>query len=47
MTGRPRYKAFYDGTERTWVHLVASVVLNVANLGLAWLLVFRRLGFRA
>jgi putative MATE family efflux protein len=39
------FKAFYDGTERTWVHLVAALVMNAANILFAWLLVFGRLGF--
>ena len=45
MVGTFSYKAFYDGTERTWVHLAAAVVSNVANIVLDWLLIFGHLGF--
>jgi multidrug resistance protein, MATE family len=45
MVGTFSFKAFYDGTERTWVHLVAALVMNVSNITLAWILVFGRLGF--
>ncbi|MBI4704832.1 MAG: MATE family efflux transporter [Deltaproteobacteria bacterium] len=45
MVGTFSFKAFYDGTERTWVHLVVAIVMNLANILLAWLLVFGKLGF--
>lgn len=38
------YKAFYDGTGRTYVHFVASIVMNVVNVVLCWLLIFGNLG---
>lgn len=38
------YKAFYDGTGRTYVHFIASVVMNVVNVALCWLLIFGNLG---
>lgn len=38
------YKAFYDGTGRTYVHFIASVVMNVVNVLLCWMLMFGRLG---
>jgi putative MATE family efflux protein len=37
-------KAFFDGIGRTRVHLVASVVMNVINVGLCWVLVFGNFG---
>lgn len=39
------YKAFYDGTERTWVHLVASLAMGAANIVLNIVLIFGKLGF--
>ncbi|MBI5501121.1 MAG: MATE family efflux transporter [Deltaproteobacteria bacterium] len=45
MVGTFSYKAFYDGTERTWVHLLAAVVANAANIVLAWILMFGKFGF--
>jgi len=44
MVGTFSFKAFYDGTERTWVHLVAATVMNVLNIALDWALVFGKLG---
>ena len=38
------YKAFFDGTGRTYVHLVASVLMNVVNIFFCWVLIFGRLG---
>jgi multidrug resistance protein, MATE family len=38
------YKAFFDGTGRTYVHFVASIVMNVFNLALCWLFIFGNLG---
>jgi putative MATE family efflux protein len=38
------YKAFYDGTGRTYVHFVAAIVMNVINVFLCWLLIFGRFG---
>ncbi|MBN1773502.1 MAG: MATE family efflux transporter [Deltaproteobacteria bacterium] len=44
MVGTFSLKAFYDGTERTWVHLAAAMVMNVLNIALDWALVFGKLG---
>ncbi|MBK8173313.1 MAG: MATE family efflux transporter [Sandaracinaceae bacterium] len=38
------YKAYFDGTGRTYVHFVAAVVMNVANVILCWLLIFGNMG---
>lgn len=38
------YKAYFDGTSRTYVHFVAAVVMNIANLILCWLLIFGKFG---
>jgi putative MATE family efflux protein len=38
------YKAFYDGTGRTYVHFVASIVMNLVNVVMCWLLIFGRMG---
>jgi MATE family multidrug resistance protein len=45
MVGTFSFKAFYDGTERTWVHLLAAMVMNGSNIVLAWILVFGHFGF--
>jgi multidrug resistance protein, MATE family len=37
-------KAFFDGIGKTHVHLVAAVVMNVANIILCWALIFGHLG---
>lgn len=34
------YKAFFDGIGRTYVHLIAAVVMNLFNIGLNYLLIF-------
>ena len=39
------YKAFYDGTGRTYVHFWAAVGMNVVNALLCWLLIFGNAGF--
>ena len=39
------YKAFYDGTGRTYVHFWAAVIMNVVNFALCWVLIFGRYGF--
>jgi MATE family multidrug resistance protein len=45
MVGTFSLKAFYDGTERTWVHLLSAFVANAANIPLAWILMFGKFGF--
>ncbi|MCL2779016.1 MAG: MATE family efflux transporter [Polyangiaceae bacterium] len=37
-------KAFFDGIGKTWVHLVAALVMNVCNILLCWMFIFGRLG---
>jgi len=34
------FKAFFDGIGRTYVHLLAAVVMNVFNIGLNYLLIY-------
>ncbi|MBK8716224.1 MAG: MATE family efflux transporter [Deltaproteobacteria bacterium] len=34
------FKAFYDGLGRTWVHLYAALVMNFANIGMNYLLIY-------
>jgi putative MATE family efflux protein len=38
------FKAFFDGIGKTWVHLVAAVVMNVFNVLLCWMLIFGNAG---
>jgi putative MATE family efflux protein len=38
------YKAFYDGTGRTYVHFIAAVIMNIINLVLCYALIFGELG---
>lgn len=44
MVTTAAYKAFFDGTGRTYVHFVASVVMNVVNVLLCWVFIFGNLG---
>ncbi len=44
MVTTAAYKAFFDGTGRTYVHFVAAVIMNVFNVGLCWCLMFGHLG---
>lgn len=37
-------KSFFDGIGKTYVHLVASVVMNIVNVSLCWLLIFGNAG---
>jgi len=37
-------KSFFDGMGRTHVHLVASIVMNIANAILCWMFIFGHLG---
>jgi putative MATE family efflux protein len=37
-------KAFFDGLGKTHVHLVAAIVMNVANVVLCWAFIFGHLG---
>jgi Na+-driven multidrug efflux pump len=39
------YKAFFDGIGKTHVHMVASIVMNLLNAGLNFLLIFGLWGF--
>lgn len=41
------YKAFFDGTGRTYAHFVAAIVMNIVNVALCLVLMFGRLGFPA
>lgn len=45
MAATAAYKAFFDGTGRTHLHLVAAVAMNVVNAALCWLLIFGHWGF--
>ena len=38
MVATAAYKAFFDGTGRTYVHFVAAIVMNIFNVLLCWLL---------
>ena len=44
MVATAAYKAYFDGTGRTYIHFVAAVVMNVVNLVLCWLLIFGNFG---
>lgn len=45
MVATAAYKAYFDGTGRTYVHFVAAVVMNVVNISLCSVLIFGHLGF--
>jgi Na+-driven multidrug efflux pump len=40
MVGTFAFKAFFDGIGKTHVHLVASIVMNILNVILCWVLIF-------
>jgi putative MATE family efflux protein len=44
MAATMAIKAFFDGIGKTHVHLVAAVVMNVANVILCWVFIFGHLG---
>ena len=44
MAASMAIKAFFDGLGKTHVHLVAALVMNVANVFLCWLLIFGHAG---
>lgn len=40
MVATVSYKSFFDGISQTYVHMVAAIVMNVANLILNWVLIY-------
>jgi Na+-driven multidrug efflux pump len=44
MAASMSIKAFFDGLGKTHIHLVAAIVMNVANVLLCWLLIFGHAG---
>jgi MATE family multidrug resistance protein len=44
MVTTASYKSFFDGIGKTYIHLVAAVVMNVTNIFLAWCLIWGNLG---
>jgi Na+-driven multidrug efflux pump len=44
MAATMAIKAFFDGIGKTHVHLVASIVMNIANILLCWMFIFGNLG---
>jgi putative MATE family efflux protein len=44
MAATMAIKAFFDGIGKTHVHLMAAIVMNVANVILCWVFVFGRFG---
>ncbi len=44
MAATMAIKAFFDGLGKTHVHLVAALVMNVANVLLCWMFIFGHLG---
>jgi len=44
MVATAAYKAYFDGTGRTYIHFVAAIVMNIVNLVLCWLLIFGNYG---
>ena len=47
MSSTAAIKAFFDGIGKTYVHLVAAVLMNVCNVALCWTLIFGHLGLPA
>jgi multidrug resistance protein, MATE family len=44
MSATMAIKAFFDGLGKTHVHLVAALIMNVANVLLCWMFIFGHLG---
>jgi MATE family multidrug resistance protein len=44
MAATMAIKAFFDGLGKTHVHLVAALIMNVANVFLCWMFIFGNLG---
>jgi MATE family multidrug resistance protein len=44
MAATMAIKAFFDGLGKTHVHLVAALIMNVANVFLCWMFIFGHLG---
>src|SRR5271166_6573757 len=44
MAATMAIKAFFDGIGKTHVHLMAAIVMNVANVILCWVFIFGHLG---
>jgi putative MATE family efflux protein len=44
MAATMAIKAFFDGIGKTHVHLMAAIVMNVANVILCWIFIFGHLG---
>ncbi len=44
MAATMAIKAFFDGLGKTHVHLVAAIIMNVANVILCWMLIFGHAG---
>jgi multidrug resistance protein, MATE family len=44
MSATMAIKAFFDGIGKTYVHLVAALVMNVINVFLCWVFIFGHLG---
>jgi putative MATE family efflux protein len=44
MAATMAIKAFFDGIGKTYVHLVAAIVMNVANVIFCWTFIFGHLG---
>ena len=47
MSATMAIKSFFDGIGKTWVHLVASILMNICNVTLCWVLIFGHLGMPA
>jgi multidrug resistance protein, MATE family len=47
MSATAAIKAFFDGIGKTYVHLVAAIVMNVCNVFMCWVLIFGHLGIPA
>ncbi len=40
MVGTAAIKSFFDGTNKTYVHMVAAIIMNIANIGLNYVFIF-------
>lgn len=40
MVATAAIKSFFDGTNKTYVHMIAAIVMNIANIGLNYVFIF-------
>lgn len=39
------YKGYFDSLKQTYIHMIASILMNIVNIGLNYLLIYGKFGF--